>query len=72
MTGRSVSADERLNGPAIWKAVVEGRRIREWHVDEDTPEGRQRLGHDASEEENRRSQDGRSKDQVGDHPGFDI
>ena len=50
MCGRSVSSDERLNGPAIWKAVVEGRRIREWCVDEDTPEGRQRLGHDASKE----------------------
>jgi hypothetical protein len=50
MCGRSVSTDERLNGPAIWKAVVEGKHIREWHVDEDTPEGRRRLGHDAGEE----------------------
>lgn len=50
MSGRSVSTDERLNGPAIWKAVVEGTRIREWHVDEDTPEGRRRLDHDAGEE----------------------
>jgi hypothetical protein len=50
MCGRSVSTDERLNGPAIWKAVVEGTQIREWHVDEDTPEGRRRLGHDGGEE----------------------
>ena len=48
MSGRSVSTDESLNGPAIWKAVVDGKRIREWCVDEDTPEGRLRLGHDAS------------------------
>jgi len=46
MYGRSLSADERLDGPAIWKAVVEGTRIREWYVDEDTPEGRRRLGPD--------------------------
>ncbi len=32
--------------PAIWKAVVEGGQIREWHVHEDTPEGRRRIGHD--------------------------
>jgi len=50
MCGRSVSTDERLNGPAIWKAVVEGKRIREWRVDEDTPEGRRRLGHVSSED----------------------
>ena len=48
MSGRSVSTDESLNGPAIWKAVVDGKRTREWCVDEDTPEGRLRLGHDAS------------------------
>lgn len=47
MRGRSVSTDERLNGPAIWRAVVEGGRIREWGVDEDTPDGRRRLGHDS-------------------------
>jgi hypothetical protein len=50
MRGRSVCTDERLNGPAIWKAVVEGTRISEWHVDENTPEGRRRLGHDAGED----------------------
>lgn len=49
MRGRSVCTDQRLNGPAIWKAVVQGTRISEWHVDEDTPEGRQRLGHDVGE-----------------------
>jgi len=47
MEGRSVSPDERLDGPAIWRATVEGTRIREWCVDVDTPEGRRRLGHDA-------------------------
>jgi ketosteroid isomerase-like protein len=50
MQGRSVCTDERLNGPAIWKAIVEGTRISEWHVDEDTPEGRQRLGHEAGKD----------------------
>lgn len=50
MRGRSVCTDERLNGPAIWKAVVEGTRVSEWHVDEDTAEGRRRLGHDAGED----------------------
>lgn len=49
MQGRSISTDERINGPAIWKAVVEGVRIREWHVDEDTPVGRRRLGHYSGE-----------------------
>lgn len=42
--GRSICSDERLNGPALWTAVVEGRRIREWHVHEDTPENRRELG----------------------------
>jgi len=42
--GRSVCTDERLKGPAIWMAVVEGAQVREWHVDEDTPEGWRRLG----------------------------
>jgi hypothetical protein len=50
MSGRSVCTDERLNGPAIWKAVVEGTRVREWYVDEDTPEGRRRLGHDSGDD----------------------
>lgn len=50
MCGRSVSTDDRLNGPAIWQAVVEGTQAREWHVDEDTPEERRRLGHDAGED----------------------
>ena len=49
MRGRSVCTDGHLSGPAIWKAVAKGKRIREWHVDEDTPEGRRRLGHDAGE-----------------------
>ena len=53
MCGRSISNDERLTGPAIWKAVVEGPRIRAWYVDEDTPEGRSRLGHDVREHEER-------------------
>ena len=42
--GRSMCADERLQGPAIWMAVVQGAQVLEWHVDDDTPEGRQRLG----------------------------
>jgi ketosteroid isomerase-like protein len=44
--GRSSSSDRRLSGPAIWAAVIEGRRVREWCVDEDTPEGWRRLGFD--------------------------
>ena len=48
MSGRAVSTDERLNGPAMWKAIVDGPRVREWHVEEDTPEGRRRLGHEPS------------------------
>ena len=42
--GRSICTDERLKGRAIWAAVVEGTRVREWRVDEDTPEGWRRLG----------------------------
>jgi ketosteroid isomerase-like protein len=42
--GQSVSSDESLTGPAAWAAVVEGAGVREWRVDEDTPEGRRRLG----------------------------
>ena len=44
MRGRSICTDERLKGQAIWAAVVEGTRVREWRVDEDTPEGQRRLG----------------------------
>jgi ketosteroid isomerase-like protein len=44
--GRSICSDECLNGPAIWTAVVEGRRVREWRVHEDTPRNRGELGFD--------------------------
>lgn len=42
--GRSFCTDERLRGRVIWAAVVEGTRVREWRVDEDTVEGQRRLG----------------------------
>ena len=45
--GRSDCTDERLRGRVIWVAVVEGRRVREWRVDEDTVEGQRRLGFDS-------------------------
>jgi len=42
--GRSVSLDERRNGPALWTAKVEEGKIAEWRVYEDTKENRRRLG----------------------------
>jgi ketosteroid isomerase-like protein len=43
-SGRSVCADDRLNGPALWRAVVSGQRISEWRVYDDTIENRALLG----------------------------
>lgn len=48
--GRAVCSDERLDGPALWTAVVEARRVQEWRVREDTPENRRGLGFDRCEE----------------------
>lgn len=42
--GHAACEDERLRGRAAWRAVVEGEMVREWRVDEDTPEGWRRLG----------------------------
>lgn len=33
-----------LEGPALWSAVVQGDRLSEWHVYDDSPETRRRLG----------------------------
>jgi ketosteroid isomerase-like protein len=43
-SGRSVCADDRLNGPALWRAVVSGQGISEWRVYNDTIENRALLG----------------------------
>jgi ketosteroid isomerase-like protein len=43
VTGRSVCADARLAGPAIWAAKVRGGRVTEWRVYEDTPDTRALL-----------------------------
>lgn len=42
--GYSVCADPALDGPAIWAAVVEGGKVAEWRVYEDTAEVRAKLG----------------------------
>lgn len=44
ITGRSECSDARLDGPALWKAVVQNGRVTEWHVLDDTPEARRALG----------------------------
>lgn len=33
-----------LEGPALWSAVVQGDRLSEWRVYDDSPETRRRLG----------------------------
>ncbi len=42
--GRSICADARLNGPALWTAKVRNDQIAEWRVYQDTPENRKLLG----------------------------
>jgi len=41
--GHSTCSDERLNGPSLWKAVVENDLIAEWRVLSDTPDERKKL-----------------------------
>jgi hypothetical protein len=43
MIGYSISSDERLEGEAIWTAIISDGKVAEWRVYEDTPENRQRL-----------------------------
>ncbi|GAB1513882.1 nuclear transport factor 2 family protein [Actinophytocola sp. KF-1] len=42
--GCSVCAEPELAGPALWTAIVEGERVAEWRVYEDTPATRAALG----------------------------
>ncbi len=44
VAGHSICSDARLHGPALWKAVVAGEVIAEWHVLDDTEENRRLLG----------------------------
>ncbi|MGE0705959.1 MAG: nuclear transport factor 2 family protein [Vicinamibacterales bacterium] len=44
MVGRSSCSDHRLEGPALWRAVVSADCVDEWHVFEDTPANRFALG----------------------------
>ncbi len=44
VVGRSSCADVRLNGPAMWVAKVNGDRLAEWRVLEDTPTNRRTCG----------------------------
>ena len=41
--GRSECSDPRLNGPGLWRAVVNGSSIAEWRIFEDTPATRHTL-----------------------------
>ena len=42
--GHSTCSDKRLDGPAIWTAIVENDLVAEWRVYLDTTENRERLG----------------------------
>jgi len=42
--GRSWCNDPRLQGPALWRAVVSGSRLSEWQVFDDSAENRLLLG----------------------------
>jgi|CXWL01.1.fsa_nt_gi ketosteroid isomerase-like protein len=44
ISGRSSCSDPRLNGPALWRALVRGALIVEWQVYTDTDENRASLG----------------------------
>jgi hypothetical protein len=33
-----------LEGPALWTAVIVRGRVSQWHVHDDTPQARRRLG----------------------------
>ena len=42
--GYSTCSDKRLDGPALWMAQVQGNKIAEWRVYDDTPENRELMG----------------------------
>lgn len=42
--GRSVCADPRLSGPALWRVKVRDGRVAEWQVYTDEPGDRRALG----------------------------
>lgn len=44
ITGRSTCSDPRLEGRALWTTRIEGGKVREWCVYEDSPEQRAALG----------------------------
>ena len=44
IAGRSRCSDPRLDGPALWRALVQGALIGEWRVYADIEENRARLG----------------------------
>lgn len=44
VSGRSVCSDVRLQGPALWKAVVLVNRVAEWHVLDSNAENMALLG----------------------------
>lgn len=44
MLGRSECADERLSGPAYWRALSRNRKLAEWQVYADTLDNRRLLG----------------------------
>jgi ketosteroid isomerase-like protein len=43
MIGHSVCSDARLAGPALWSAKLDGERVAEWRVYDDTGANRTRL-----------------------------
>jgi hypothetical protein len=42
--GRSTCSDKRLDGSALWMVRMEGGKVAEWHVFDDTPENRGLIG----------------------------
>jgi hypothetical protein len=40
----SVCSEPRLNGPALWRAIVTHGKVAQWRVYEDTAENRLALG----------------------------
>ena len=42
--GHSTCSDKRLDGPALWMVKVQGNKIAEWRVYDDTPENRELIG----------------------------
>lgn len=49
--GQSECAEPDLSGAAIWRAVVRGHQVAEWHVYEDTPQTRSDIARIVPESE---------------------